>query len=56
MKLTLRLLAITFIVAGAYTGATTPKAPVNASNAPSFSPPGPIPSCNPFIQNCPPIR
>lgn len=56
MRLALRIVALTFMMAAAFTGATPSKAPMIASNAPGFSPPGPIPSCNPFIQNCPPIR
>ncbi len=56
MKLAIRIVALTFVLAAAVTGAMPAKAPLVASNLPGFTPPGPIPACNPFIQQCPPIR
>jgi hypothetical protein len=56
MKHVIRAIALTFVITAAFIGATPAKAPLVASNLPSLSVPGPIPECNPFIQNCPPIR
>jgi hypothetical protein len=56
MKHAIRAIALTFVVAAAFNGATPSKATLVASNLPSLSVPGPIPECNPFIHSCPPIR
>jgi hypothetical protein len=56
MKYAIRIVALTFVAIAGLTGATPLKNTMVAANAPSFGPPGPIPACNPFIQNCPPIR
>jgi hypothetical protein len=56
MNHAIRVIALTFVVAAAFTGSTPSKANAVASNLPSLSVPGPIPECNPFIHNCPPIR
>ena len=56
MKLAIRAIAFTFVVAAAFNGAAPSKAILIASNLPSLSVPGPIPECNPFIHTCPPIR
>lgn len=56
MKHAIRIVALTLVVIAGFAGATSSKNTLVASNAPSFGPPGPIPACNPFIQNCPPIR
>ena len=56
MKHAIRAIALTFVIAAAFTGATPSKTAMAASNLPSMSFPGPSPECNPFIHNCPPIR
>jgi hypothetical protein len=56
MKLAIRIVALTFVLAAAVTGATPAKAPLLDASLLGFTPPGPIPACNPFIQQCPPIR
>lgn len=52
----IRAIALTFVLAAAFTGSTPSKASTVASNLPGLSVPGPIPECNPFIHSCPPIR
>ncbi len=56
MKHVLRVIALTFVFAAGVTGYTPAKATLVASNLPSMGVPGPTPTCNPFIQQCPPIR
>jgi hypothetical protein len=58
MKLFIRIAALTLIVAAAVAGNTAGKNTTLASNIHSSVPGGggPMPSCNPFISNCPTIR
>lgn len=58
MKLIIRMLALTLILAAAFAGNSSPRNSTVASITPSSVPGGggPMPTCNPFTQNCPPIR
>jgi hypothetical protein len=56
MNHVIRAIALTFVVAAAFTGSAPPKATLVASNLPSLGVPGPTPECNPFIHTCPLIR
>lgn len=56
MKYAVRIAALTFVLVAAYTSASPSKSQSIAANIHSFGPPGPIPACNPFVQDCPPIR
>jgi|HubBroStandDraft_5_1064220.scaffolds.fasta_scaffold1848062_1 hypothetical protein len=55
MKLSIRVIAFTFVVAAAIVGNSLPK---NATLAAMHraTVPGPVPTCNPFTQPCPNIR
>jgi hypothetical protein len=58
MKLIIRISALTLVLAAAFAGNYTPRSAAVAANIPSSVPGGggPMPTCNPFIQNCPTIR
>jgi hypothetical protein len=58
MKLAIRISALAFLVAAAFAGNPRISNTAVASNVLSNVPGGggPMPTCNPFIQNCPPIR
>jgi hypothetical protein len=55
MKLSIRVIAFTLVVAAAVAGNSLPKnSTVAAIHQDSV--PGPLPLCNPFTQTCPNIR
>jgi hypothetical protein len=58
MQLIIRMLALTLILAAAFAGNSSPKNSTVAAITPSSVPGGggPMPTCNPFTQACPPIR
>jgi hypothetical protein len=58
MKLIIRMLALTLILAAAFAGNSSSRNSTVASMTPSSVPGGggPMPTCNPFTQICPPIR
>jgi hypothetical protein len=58
MKLIVRISALTLVIAAAFAGNSTPRTSTVAANIPSSVPGGggPLPTCNPFTQNCSPIR
>lgn len=55
MKVAIRVIALTFVVAAAVAGNTLPSKTTFASMH-SSAMPGPVPTCNPFTQNCQNIR
>ena len=55
MKLAIRVIALTFVVAAAVAGNSLPSKSKTASIH-SSAMPGPVPTCNPFTQNCQNIR
>jgi hypothetical protein len=58
MKLAIRISALTLVLAATFAGNSTPKTVTIAAITPSSVPGGggPMPTCNPFKQSCPPIR
>jgi len=56
MKYAVRIAALAFVLVAAFTSASPSKTQTLAGNVHSFGPPGPTPTCNPFVQQCPPIR
>jgi hypothetical protein len=58
MKLALRISALAFLVAAAFAGNPHMGGSTVASNVHASVPGGggPMPTCNPFTQVCPPIR
>jgi hypothetical protein len=55
MKLALRVIAFTFVVAAAIGGNLLPRHTALAA-VHQASVPGPLPTCNPFTQTCPNTR
>jgi hypothetical protein len=55
MKLSIRVIAFTFVVAAAVAGNSLPKNSTLAAMHRNTVP-GPLPQCNPFTQPCPNIR
>jgi hypothetical protein len=58
MKHAIRIFALAFIVAAAFTGNPLAKGSTTAAELHSSVPGGggPMPTCNPFKETCPPIR
>jgi hypothetical protein len=58
MKLIIRISALTIVLAAAFAENSAPKTATVAAMTPSSVPGGggPMPTCNPFKQTCPPIR
>jgi hypothetical protein len=58
MKLIIRMFALTLVVAAAFAGNSSHKTSTVASITPSSVPGGggPMPTCNPFTENCQSIR
>jgi hypothetical protein len=55
MKIAIRLSAATLVIAAAVAGNSMAK-PATIATAPHSNLPGPTPYCNPFTQQCPPMR
>jgi hypothetical protein len=55
MNYAIRLVALTFMAA-AFTGSTPSRVSHTVLNLPNLGVPGPTPTCNPFIHQCPTIR
>jgi hypothetical protein len=58
MKLIIRIFALTLVLAAAFAENSASKTATIATITPSSVPGGggPMPTCNPFKQSCPPIR
>jgi hypothetical protein len=58
MKLIIRISALTLVLAAVFAENSAPKAVTIAAITPSSVPGGggPMPTCNPFKESCPPIR
>jgi hypothetical protein len=56
MKVAVRVIALTFVVVAAVAGNSLPRKANLASMHPSATMPGPVPTCNPFTQNCQNLR
>lgn len=55
MKIAIRVIALSFVVAAAVAGNSLPSKTSLATIRPSAMP-GPVPICNPFTQSCQNIR